>query len=72
MVETAFNEFANGRQRTALVQEFYGTEFALFKAPQADGPAPLQSLEAVLAASPEHSKRIMGHMKDSLLPLLQK
>lgn len=71
VVETVYNEYANAAQRNALVQEFYGTEFALFKSPQADSIAP-QSLGEVLEASPDHRVRILHHMRDSLLPLLEK
>lgn len=73
MVETAYNEYANGKQRTALVQEFYGTEFALFKTSQGDtaGGRP-ESLGEVLAAYPERRGRILQHTKDSLIPLLEK
>lgn len=71
VVETAYNEFANAEQRNSLVQEFYGTEFALFKTPQPDNSAP-QTLGMVLAATPDHRGRILRHMKDSLFPLLEK
>ena len=72
-METIYNEYANGKQRNSLVQEFYGTEFALFKTPQSDTStcAP-QSLGEVLAAAPDHQGRILQHMKDSLFPLLEK
>ena len=71
IVETIYNEYANGKQRISLVQEFYGTEFALFKTSQSETCAP-QSLEEVLAASPDHQGRILRHMKDSLFPVLEK
>ncbi len=99
VVETAYNEYANGKQRTALVQEFYGSEFALFKSdvskgrlPRSLGEEPMdegrppgslgeepmeegrfpQSLGGVLAAFPDRRVRILEHMRDSLLPLLEK
>jgi pumilio family protein 6 len=68
VIEMAYNEYACAGQRNSLIQEFYGSEFALFKA---ETSAP-QSLEEVLAASPDHRGRILQHMKDSLVPLLEK
>ncbi len=82
IVEMAYNDYANAAQRTALIQEFYGSEFALFKnAPQQtpqedhthDHAQPHeQTLSDVLAANPSRCKMILAHMKDSLLPLLEK
>ena len=71
IVEVAYNDYANAKQRTALVQEFYGTEFALFK----DDPSMAErgaGLKEVLVANPTRSKKILRHMRDSLLPLLDK
>ena len=31
IVECAYNDFANAQQRAALIEEFYGPSFALFK-----------------------------------------
>jgi hypothetical protein len=31
VLEEAYSQFANAKQRTALMEEFYGPEFALFK-----------------------------------------
>ena len=86
VVEMAYNDYANLGQRTALVQEFYGTEFALFKdarpegteshlsegACQEDTPSPPKSLGEILTAHPVRRKGILSHMRDSLLPLLSK
>ncbi len=75
IVELAYNDYANAAQRTALIQEFYGSEFALFKTtpPQEDHSQPhQQTLGEVLAANPSRCKIILSHMRDSLLPLLDK
>lgn len=80
VVEIAYNDYANAAQRTALIQEFYGSEFALFKshapqqAPPQDGHAQphQETLGEVLAANPARCKMILAHMRDSLLPLLDK
>lgn len=86
IVELAYNDYANAAQRTALIQEFYGSEFALFKTkedpthpeenpahPERDHTQPhQQTLGEVLAANPSRCKIILSHMRDSLLPLLDK
>ena len=86
IVELAYNDYANAAQRTALIQEFYGSEFALFKnIPQEpsqedhtqdytqDHTQPhQQTLSEVLEANPSRCKMILAHMRDSLLPLLDK
>ena len=85
VVELAYNDYADAAQRAALIQEFYGSEFALFKTtlPQEDPTHPegdnapssqphQQILGKVLAANPSRCKIILSHMRDSLLPLLDK
>ena len=69
VVEFAYNEYANRTQRTALVQEFYGSEFAIFKNSSSSEP---EGLGEVLAAHADKAKMILARMKDSLLPLLEK
>ena len=66
LVELAYNDYANAQQRSLLVQEFYGPQFALFK----DGSG--QSLGDILSANPEQRTKLIGHMKQALLPLLDK
>lgn len=73
----AYNDYANLQQRTALIREFYGAEFALFKEKQVEEGEGEESclssaLGDVLAANPSRCKVILLHMKDSLLPLLNK
>lgn len=76
VVEVAYNDYANATQRKALIQEFYGTDFALFKDTSPEGvtnPAhPLGTLGEVLENNSARRKGILTHMKDSLLPLLDK
>ena len=67
VLEAAYNNHANAQQRWRLVQEFYGPQFALFKDSEA------QSLEEVfLASNPSEKATICRHMKEALLPLLER
>ena len=66
LVELAYNDYANVQQRSLLVQEFYGPQFALFK----DGSG--QSLSDILSANSEQRTKLIGHMKQALMPLLDK
>ena len=65
-METAYNDYANAHQRNALVQEFYGPEFALFKSELGS------SLEEILKSSPDQKPSIIKHMKNSLTTLIDK
>lgn len=66
LVELAYNDYANASERSLLVQEFYGPQFAVFK----DNGG--QSLSAILAANPEEKTKLVEHMKTALTPLLDK
>lgn len=73
IVEFAYNEYANKSQRTALVQEFYGSEFAVFKNPTSSSSSSQpEDLGELLAKHADKAKSILLHMRDSLLPLLDK
>ena len=63
-----YNEHATAKQRSALLQEFYGRKFALFKTPETVG------LEEVLAAvdGVQERESIMRHVMESLTKLLDK
>ncbi len=69
IVEIAYNDYANACQRAALMQEFYGPTFALFKDEQTNPPRPLTQ---ILSENSEHKESILKHMKESLLPLCNK
>lgn len=69
IVETAYNDYANAAQRSALIQEFYGPTFALFKT---DDSAPPKPLTQILSENSEHHDPILKHLKESLLPLCDK
>ena len=66
IVELAYNDYANAPQRALLVQEFYGPQFALFKDQSGRG------LGEILADNPDQSSKLIGHMKQVLLPLMNK
>lgn len=68
MVETAYNDYANASERAALVQEFYGRKFALFKGKEEKE----KSLEDILASNAQDREHILGNMKEALLKLLDK
>ena len=75
IVEFAYNEYANLEQRTALVQEFYGSEFAVFKSDitsPSSQPVTQDVLGHVLGQHPDKSAHILARMRDSLLPLVDK
>ncbi|KAI8854338.1 armadillo-type protein [Chytridium lagenaria] len=66
VLEEAYSQFANATQRTALMEEFYGPEFALFKSNQA------RSIHDLLAENPEKKPLILKHLRASLDSLLEK
>lgn len=67
ILEIAYNDYANAAQRSALVKEFYGPQFSLFR----DEPVPL-SLAELLKEKPELRASVMKHLKEAILPLLEK
>ena len=66
IVELAYNDYANATQRSLMLQEFYGPQYALFK--DKGG----RSLGQILADDPEQSSKLIGHMKRVLLSLTSK
>ncbi len=77
VIEFAYNEYANLEQRTALVLEFYGSEFALFKDKIISDSSPSSPqgqdvLGDVLSQHPDKATKILTYMKDSLMPLIDK
>lgn len=66
LVELAYNDYANVKERSLLLQEFYGSKFALFK----DNSG--QSLAEILSAHPEQKDQLITFMKKALMPLLDK
>jgi pumilio family protein 6 len=66
IVELAYNEYANAKERTLMLQEFYGPKFGLFK--DSNG----KNISEILADNPDEKDHMICHMKKSLMPLLDK
>ncbi|XP_071800235.1 pumilio homolog 3-like [Asterias amurensis] len=66
VLEMAFNNYANAMQRSALLEEFYGPRFAIFK------EAGIHSLQDILSQQPEARQGIMEHMQKTLTQVIEK
>lgn len=66
ILEYAFNEFATAPQRLAILEEFYGPTFTLFK------DRVHQSLDQIMTDQPEKKDMVIRSMKDALSPLIDK
>ncbi|KAI9011402.1 armadillo-type protein [Gaertneriomyces semiglobifer] len=66
VLEEAYSQYANSQQRAALLEEFYGPEFALFK--HAGG----HSLQDLLKENPHKKPAIMRHLRETLISILGK
>ena len=64
----AYNDYANASERAALVQEFYGRRFALFKSREGEE----KSLKEILTESTQEKNSVLEHMKEALFKLLDK
>ncbi|XP_072172777.1 pumilio homolog 3-like [Diadema setosum] len=66
VVEEAYNNHANAQDRSALMEEFYGARFAVFKA------SGIHTLDDILEKDPTMRQSILEHMLKILTPLLDK
>ncbi|ESP01207.1 hypothetical protein LOTGIDRAFT_111730, partial [Lottia gigantea] len=66
VVETIFSEKANGPQKLALLEEFYGPSFVLFQTNSA------KSLSQIFQEEPNKKEMILSNMKETLLSLIEK
>lgn len=66
IVEVAYNMHATAQQRTNLMEEFYGPQFALFKSTKA------QTVDEILSSHEDQRSSILKNMKESLVPMLEK
>jgi len=66
IVDEIYAKFSNAAQKLALVEEFYGPEFAVFKA--ASG----RTLAEIFADDPAKKATVMKHLQDSFETLCQK
>lgn len=65
VLELAYNDYANAKQRSHMIQEFYGPRFRHFK-------EDISSLEAVLQKYPDLKKQILTDVYTSLQPIIDK
>ncbi|XP_030851927.1 pumilio homolog 3 [Strongylocentrotus purpuratus] len=66
VLEEAYNNHANAQERSALMEEFYGARFAVFKS------TGIHTLDEILQKDPSLRQGIMDHMLKTLTPLLDK
>ncbi|KAJ3050930.1 hypothetical protein HK097_008085 [Rhizophlyctis rosea] len=66
VLEEAYSQFANGAQRTALIEEFYGPEFALFKTGGS------RTIDDLFTANPAKKPTILKALRQTLDSLLEK
>ncbi|KAJ3235762.1 pumilio domain member 6 [Chytriomyces hyalinus] len=66
VIEEAYSQFANAQQRNSLMEEFYGPEYALFKADKA------KSLQIILTENPEKKQAIIKNIRETISSFLEK
>ncbi|KAI0231313.1 pumilio RNA binding family member 3 [Lamellibrachia satsuma] len=66
IIECAYNNYANAQQRAALVEEFYGPSFALFKTSET------RTLDDIMKSHPEKRVSVLSNMKEVLSALVDK
>lgn len=69
VIEDCFREYATPAQKTALLREFYGVEFAIFKDVTKDTSA---SLKDILEKAPEKRAVIMKSLYDLIAAVVEK
>lgn len=68
VIEDCFREYATPAQKAALLREFYGVEFAIFK----DAKDASASLKEILEKSPEKRAVIMKSLYDLIAAVVEK
>lgn len=66
IIEYAFNEYATAPQRLAILEEFYGPTFSMFK------ERVHQSLDQIMEEQPEKKEMVIRSMREALMPLIDK
>ncbi|XP_065069916.1 pumilio homolog 3-like [Rhopilema esculentum] len=66
VLEFIYHQFADSGERSSLIEEFYGPQYAVFKA------AIGRKLEDIFDKEPDKKPLILRHLKDSLMPLAAK
>ena len=71
VLEEIYSEYANGRDRNALLLEFYGPEFVLFQKRGENEPIP--SISEILSQSPvEKKEKVLKCLREALDGLINK
>ncbi|KAG0317763.1 pumilio domain member 6 [Dissophora globulifera] len=66
VVEDAFSSYANATQKAALIQEFYGPEYRLFKSENK------KSLKEILEQDPSKKDKILKYLMETVTGCLEK
>ncbi|MCL4126458.1 UNVERIFIED_CONTAM: hypothetical protein GTU68_064076 [Idotea baltica] len=66
VLELAYNDYANAKQRAHMMQEFYGPRFKLFKEED------ITTLDSAIAKHPELKESILKDVSEALQPILDK
>ena len=67
VLSLSYIDFATSEQRSNLLQEFYGADFALFKT-----TGNIKTIEEIFEKFPDKKESILKHLKSALVPLLEK
>ncbi|KAI8899814.1 armadillo-type protein [Globomyces pollinis-pini] len=67
VLDEAYSQYANSSQRSALMEEFYGPEFVIFKNDKGT-----RSLEELIKANPLKKPYILKHMRSAIDSVLEK
>ena len=71
VLEEIYSEYANGRDRNALLLEFYGPEYVLFQKRSENEPIP--SLSEILSQAPvEKREKVLKYLREALDGLINK
>ncbi|XP_050711050.1 pumilio homolog 3-like [Eriocheir sinensis] len=66
VVELAFNDYANAKQRSMMIQEFFGPQFRLFHEDD------IKCLDDALKKHPEMKEYILKDLRTALQPIIDK
>ncbi|KAJ3255139.1 hypothetical protein HK103_006602 [Boothiomyces macroporosus] len=70
VLDEAYSQYANSAQRIALMEEFYGPEFAVFKS--TDATASSHTLEELLKSQPLKKQYILKYLRTAIDSVLEK
>lgn len=70
ILDDTYRGVANTKQKASMLREWYGPEFAIFKAPK--DTTPTADLSTILTETPEKRKPILRYLYDLINQLIQK